>query len=280
MRTLIWATGGGLGHATRGRVLGERLAAEGDAVTVVHSAPDAAGASEPPVNTVSLQEWAGDRSVATVRSALEAALRSVDRLVVDTFPLGVDGALRGVSIPERVETVLVARWVDRARVPEWPAGQAYDEQVAAFDAVWFPYAEHASEWDDPPAHPNAHWLGPITRPVTLSDERVDTLVIGDAPPGWSGAIEAAVADGGRWVTTRFEQLPRANAVVALAAGYNLAWELVGLGFPALGFHPLPRRYDDQFARAARLGTPLYHRADLERFLRYHRRDHGSLAPSC
>jgi hypothetical protein len=259
--TLIWATGGGHGHRTRGQTLGERLVREGEAasVTVVHSGADSY--VDGPVQTVSITDWAGERSLSAARSRLAAALRGVDRLIVDTFPLGVDGALRQVSIPDSVETVLVARWIDRAALPR------YDAQVRSFDSLWFPYDRAQSEWDHPPVHRSVRWLGPITRPLRL-EGTVDTLVIGEAPHGWTPDLEAAVADGGRWVRERFDALPRAERVIALACGYNLAWELVQLGYAPIAFHPLPRRYDDQFMRAARLGTPLYHRADLERFLRY------------
>jgi hypothetical protein len=188
-----------------------------------------------------------------VAAWLGAALEDHDRLVVDTFPGGVAHELPD-SLLGRRPTTLVARALIRDRYRD------YGALAARFDEVWLPYPADRCEWDEPPP---GRYVGPLVRDVAVGADRVPVLVIGDlasAPPGWAPLLAgAAVIDG------PFSALPAADRVVALAAGHNLAWELRTAGIVA-GYRPLPRRYDDQHRRAALLGVPLAHRADLVSFL--------------
>lgn len=238
---VIYALGGGRGHATRAFTLAERLDREGTGPSVVlHQAP-----GDWP------QAGLGRIRVEALFARLHGLLGSCDRFVVDTFPGGVAHELLDLEIPAHVETVLVARYVDRSTY----AG--YDRLLAGFDAVWLPYDRDTCEWDHPP---DGTFIGPVVRPLRFEGE-VDTLVIGrGAPPSWEPLLAGCTR-----VDHVFDTLPRARRVVALGAGYNLGFELATAGLDT-GFRPLARRYDDQFRRAARLGTPLYHRSDLEGFL--------------
>ncbi|MCB9677771.1 MAG: hypothetical protein H6737_21895 [Alphaproteobacteria bacterium] len=242
--TVFYALGGGRGHATRAFELAKRV---GGRSVVFHQAP-----GDWPEGSLNV----GRIGVAELRARLAEALRDASRFVVDTFPGGIAHELDVSGLVQRpgaapVPTVLVARYVDRE------AYAGYDALVARFDEVWLPYDADGSEWDDPPS---GTWIGPVVRDVRLEGE-VDTLVIGaDAPASWEPLLRGATRVDGL-----FGVLPRARRVVALAAGYNLGWELRRTG-ARVAFRPLSRRFDDQFRRAARLGVPLYHRADLEGFL--------------
>jgi hypothetical protein len=240
--TVFYALGGGRGHFQRAWNLAERT--PGSCV-VLHQAARMGqeATSDGRIRGVAL----GGCTLRDAREALERELVHADHLVVDTFPAGVAHEL----VLPSMRTTLVARHLDRASYAD------YDEHVQRFHEVWLPYHADASEWDDPPA---GRWIGPIVRPVSIEGE-VDLLVIGDGEPAsWAPLLASAMR-----VRGPFERLPRARRTVALAAGYNLAWELHSLGVDA-AFRPLPRRFDDQFSRAARLGRPLHHRVDLERYL--------------
>jgi len=235
---LVYALGGGRGHATRAFELCRRM---GSGV-VFHQAP-----GEWPSGSVCV----GRIGVTALREQLLGALSGAKRFIVDSFPGGIAHELVGLPIPAGVRTVLVARYVDRAAYAD------YDALAARFDEVWLPYDPERCEWDEPPA---GVYIGPVVRPVRLEGS-VDTLVIGRGEPAsWSALLRDSTRVDGL-----FDRLPRARRVVALGAGYNLGWELATAGLkPA--FLPQTRRFDDQFRRAAKLGTPLLHRVDLEGFL--------------
>ncbi|MEZ4322885.1 MAG: hypothetical protein R3F61_35795 [Myxococcota bacterium] len=232
---VVYALGGGRGHATRALTLAARLSGPS---RVLHQCADP-----------DLPGGIGTPTVAELHARLAEALVGATRFVVDTFPGGVAHELG--ELPTGVRTVLVARYVDRSAYPR------YDALAARFDEIWLPYDPDGCEWDDPP---DGRYIGPVVRTVPLGPE-VDTLVIGSGEPAsWAPLLrDLPRVDG------PFASLPRARRVVALSAGYNLGWELATAGIRT-AFRPLPRRFDDQFRRAARLGTPLYHRSCLEGFL--------------
>lgn len=218
-----------MGHLQRALNLRDRIGP----CTILHQGPETPGTTRLPRPSP---------------AEVQALLQGADRVVVDVFPGGVGHELE--DLPDR--SVLVARFVRREAYPD------YDRLVERFDEVWLPYEASRCEWQEPPP---GRFIGPVRRSIALEPREVDLLVIGAGePPTWTPLL----ADAER-VNGPFERLPRARRVVALQCGYNLAWELEGLGMP-VAFRPLPRRFDDQFRRAALLGTPLLHRRDLERFL--------------
>lgn len=230
---MIYALGSGMGHLQRALNLQERLGP----CTILHQGPPTPG-------TIRLV----DPTPAEVLERLQGA----ERLIVDTFPGGIGHEL--VQLP--AHAVLVARYVQRENYVD------YDALAARFPEIWLPYDVDASEWDEPPP---GTWIGPITRTLTWTEEHVDLLVIGTGEPvAWTPLLQDAPR-----ITGPFQCLPRARRIVALQGGYNLFWELRALtrtSSTRCAFQPLPRRYDDQYRRVGRFGTPLLHRDDLQRFL--------------
>ena len=239
----MYAMGGGAGHARRAFNLAARQALD-EPVFVAHQA--SGDWPIPGVGRVGVRPW---------RERLGPVLPRLECLVVDTFPGGVGHELMGLELPKRA--VLVARFVKRDTYVD------YDALVARFPELWMPYTESLCEWEEcPGAGARVRWLGPVTREIHWKGT-CDTLVVGgDLPAEWEdlvGGAEDCRVDG------PFTTLPRPNRILALAAGYNLAWELYDPGIP-LALRPLQRRFDDQYRRAHLLGTPVYHRDDLVQFL--------------
>ncbi|HET8775320.1 MAG TPA: hypothetical protein VFP80_16085, partial [Thermoanaerobaculia bacterium] len=125
-----YALGGGLGHLTRGRRVLEALGLEATFLTA------SAYASDPRVT--------GGFPVIQVPPDLSSEwLRSIvrERLIVDTFPCGIQGELAGLDVPMD----LVAR---RLRWDEYR--RAVPHPVPRFDRVWLME-------DLEPAHEAALW---------------------------------------------------------------------------------------------------------------------------
>lgn len=229
LSTLIYAPGGGRGHVQRARALArQRLE---------------------PCEIWGSGELAGlpRREVARRLSRAQAST-----LVVDTFPGGLDGEIDDAVLASFERRVLLARHLLRERYP------TYDALAARFDEIWLPYTPETCEWG---GALQGRYLGLLVRRVRVAEGRPAPLVLigpGELlPRGW----RAALPPGTVHVDGPFEVLPAAELYLGLGAGYNLVWELVLAGLPALHL-PQARRYDDQFQRVERLGRGVYTRREL------------------
>lgn len=240
---IVYALGGGRGHAVRATNLCERL---GGGV-VLHQCDD-----PPAAGGVEAVRLPADADRAWVRAFVRDAARG-GRLVVDTFPGGLAHELDDATLAVAARTALVRRFVREDAYP------AYRALAARYDERWLPYDAGSSEWDEPA---DDACVGPIVRGIGR-DGDAPLTVIGDAGrllPGWRALLPA----GTRFVSGPFAALPR-GPVLGLGAGYNLVWELVSAGFDA-AFVPVEKRYDDQHRRAGLLGRSITSRADLVAFL--------------
>jgi hypothetical protein len=121
---LYYAIGGGLGHLTRGRRVLELLGLAGDAAIITASpyAGDARVTGGIPVIQVPPQlENAVDEHRAWMRAL------AAERLVVDTFPGGIQGELCGLGMPMDLVARLL-RW-DKYR-------RAVPESLPSFGTTW------------------------------------------------------------------------------------------------------------------------------------------------
>ncbi|MFG1683773.1 hypothetical protein ACGFNP_26625 [Nonomuraea sp. NPDC049269] len=239
---VCYARGGGLGHLTR----------VGAYLHTVH--PGAAA-------TI-LTEWPGD----------PAALSRADEIVVDAFPAGLDGELDAAGVPPGVSVVHLARLL------RWDAYRPLiPDRPLRFAQTWL--AEPVSE-------PHLAYLRSVSdriAPLTLRDPPGplaatapgDWLIVHSGPPEEilelvAYARESAALEGlsPRLVLVSPAAPPGLPAEVAHLA-VRPAWPLfatAGRIVSAAGFNvvrqaapyrhkhrmvPFPRRFDDQFTRAAR-----------------------------
>lgn len=235
---VIYALGGGLGHLTRALLVARGFAR----ATVLH-----ASAVRPALAT---------HATLVRTSDARDALRGAETLVVDTFPAGLRREVDERALRRFDRTVLLRRYVR-------PGAYEDDEALAArYDAVLLPYPAEACEWEG--AADGLH-VGHVVRELIREDgDEAPLAVLGDAavlPPAWRALLPART----RFVAGPFARLPRAARYLSIGAGYNLCYELRGLGVDHRAVAQ-ERRYDDQFRRADRLGVGLYDRDALARWL--------------
>ena len=254
--TGYYAVGGGLGHLTRGRRVLDALGIDAAFVTASPYADD------PRVT--------GGRAVVRVPASLESDVdahrdwlreQRFERLIVDTFPCGIQGELSGLDVPMD----LVAR---RMR---WEAYRhAVPYALPRFDVVWaveeleqgealalravirslrLPIGGHSGVAED-------FWLivhsGPEEEVRELVEFARELMRIHRAPRRTLVATRCTLA-----LPPRFERIdaypvahlyPRAERIFS-AAGFNVMLETE----PFRDRHhvvPFARAFDDQFARAA------------------------------
>lgn len=238
IRSLIYAVGGGLGHAMRGRELQRRLLErEGIRAHLL-------------VRPGSEERLGVDPELPVSSAGIDglALAESADHLWVDTFPRGWRGELDAGWIARFGRSWLVSR-INRA--PDW------EEGARAYSAILNPYPEGLDEWESPP--PRATSVGWITRrsPFRFEPDRRGLLALDPR----SELPERSVALLGRLARRhglRFElarSLPETvtdTKVLCVGAGYNLVYETLGAGGD-LRFIPLRRRYDDPARRVRLLG---------------------------
>ncbi|MGZ8864029.1 MAG: hypothetical protein ACXW5J_27995, partial [Thermoanaerobaculia bacterium] len=119
---LYYALGGGLGHLTRGRRVLETLGLDASLVTASPYASDPRVTGGFPVIRVPADL---ERDVEAHRSWLRNL--ACERLIVDTFPCGIQGELSGLDVPMD----LVAR---RLRWNEYR--RAVPAPLPRFETVW------------------------------------------------------------------------------------------------------------------------------------------------
>lgn len=228
-----YALGGGLGHATRARRVLDALGLD-DAVIVASAKPDARVTGRYPVVD----------SLASLRP---------ERIIVDAFPLGLFGELAGIDVPLDYVARLL-RWDEyRRRVPHaLPRfGTMYVVEEVTHSVPCERVVELTLDVDAPAESlPFPHWLvvhsGPeeeVRELITYAEdlqriENDDTRIVVVSP--CAGGMDVIPACG---------LFAGANRIIS-AAGFNVMLETE----PYRDKHhvvPMPRRFDDQFARAAR-----------------------------
>jgi hypothetical protein len=250
-RALVYARGGGHGHAMRGAELQRALCARGLQVELLVEPGSARWLGDPPPG--------GSRSGAGWAEALASGGR--DLLVVDTFPGGWRGEIAPADLRCFDRTVLVARY---CRDPEVAAG------ARRYHAVLNPYPADLDEWAAPPARSwHAGWLvRPAPTAITCGGDRF--LIVdpaGRLPPPLAGKLAARARALGLRLTTlrRWPAALRVAKLLVVGAGYNTVYELAAASAD-LRFVPLARRHDDQTRRARRVGRAVEDLGGLLRWL--------------
>ncbi|WP_436531380.1 hypothetical protein [Actinoplanes sp. HUAS TT8] len=251
---VCYAQGGGLGHLTRIRAYLHTVHGDTPSVVVTDSPFGADPRVLGPHHSFS--------------GSLPAALREFrpETLVVDAFPAGVNGELSGLALPSSIRTVHLARllrWEDyrplmgTTRFDEtWTLEELSDGHRAHLSEISGSVAP--LELVDPPAEAGgAHgaWLIPHTGPpaeieeliayarecATLENRHPRLLVAAPhRPPVGVDNVD---------VYPVWPLFAEAERVIS-AAGFNVVRQML----PWRAKHrmlPFPRRWDDQFTRAAR-----------------------------
>lgn len=265
---LYYAMGGGLGHLTRGCRVLEALGITSDAcfLTASHYADDVRVTGEIPVLRVPPEL---EHDVDAHRTWLRTTAADADRIIVDTFPAGIQGELCDLGPPmELVARSL--RWdayrnVVSAPIPDFvtiwtvePLEAGHEAALRSNTASW----RALSLQSEPLPHTSRNQSDPYWLVVHSGpEEEVRELV--------AHTVELRRLDGSSQpvlVATRcvmalppgFERIDaypvvqlfaRATRIIT-AAGFNIMLETEPW---AARHHPIPfpRRFDDQFARAAR-----------------------------
>lgn len=259
----VYAIGGGVGHVTRARRLIEVLGL--DAVILATPTDRRAAGGLPLIEIPRALE----NDVSAHRAWLRAIARDYERLIVDTFPAGIQGELTGFTdLPlDFIGRLLREDEYRRATSDAaWPVFEtAYVVEEGA-PAVTCNRVVHLNLAPSPPASlpppddaraPRDYWLivhsGPaeevrelIAYAVALRDLENTTPEVLVATP-----CEVEMPEG----FTRIDAFPAAPlfpaaARILSAAGFNVMLETE----PWRDKHvvlPFARRFDDQFARAAR-----------------------------
>ena len=271
---LYYALGGGLGHLVRARAFLHTLGLDGEAALFTSSrfADDPRVTGGLRVVRVP-EELDGDRE--GLRAFLGRTLSHLgaSRLVVDAFPAGILGELAGFSPPPGLELWHAARLLRWSRyAADASPGLPRFEKTFVLEAL---HADHARALEaasgaldpldlvDPPSPPPEPIEGPYA------------LVVHAGPVGETGDLVAharellrasgsgarvVVASPGRPVdlppdATWLDALPAsghfaaAERIVA-AAGFNVVRQTAAFASKRF-LVPYPRRFDDQFTRAAR-----------------------------
>ncbi len=258
-RCLIYALGGGFGHAVRGAGLARALAELGVEARVLCAQEAQPRASALFADVVGLSREAHG-SAARLRERVEVELRGRDALILDTFPNGILAELN--CLAPAVPRVLLTRFQRAApRSLQSEAGWAGLGLSGVVDI-----------------EPNLEWLpgpalrcGPVARRLTpLSHVSAPDVQVVLSDPGVRGRV-AALLERARDVSSEVLELDGLAAgysarIVIGAAGYNLSYELclAGIWHVAL---PFGRPIDDQGLRARRMGTLVQSPEALERRVR-------------
>ena len=270
---LYYAVGGGLGHLVRARAFLHTLGLEGDAAlfTASRFADDPRVTGGLPVVRVPASL---DGDAAGLRELLLRTLAdlAIDRLVVDAFPAGLLGELAGFVPPPGLAMEHVARLL------RWEQ-YLYDasDRLPPFDVSWTVEELHCGHFRalaaasrevrslalvDPPAPPPP----PVEKPYALvvhsgpDEETLDLVAAARellraegsparlllASPSRPSALDAAVDHLDAFPATGlFADAER----IVTAAGFNAVRQTEAFREKRF-LVPYPRRFDDQFARAA------------------------------
>jgi hypothetical protein len=272
--TLYYAPGGGLGHLTRARRLLRFLSITG--ATIVTSSPFAADARITGGAEVAMIPSDLEGNPAAHRGWLETLVRErgATRMIVDSFPAGIQGELQGVPLAPRMRLDLVARLLKpeafaRVAAPRFddvylveelpPAQRRFVASAGAIvECDLLPIVEEEERAAAAVSLPKPYWIVAHSAPAEevrqlvdyaselreLGGSRARLLVATQSDPGTLSdfaeridiyPVSALVRDAERIVT---------------ACGFNAMLE-TGRYAAKRSFLPFPRRFDDQFERAAR-----------------------------
>jgi hypothetical protein len=231
---VYYTMGGGLGHATRARRVLETLRID-DAVIVASCKPDA--------------RVTGRYRVADSLDGLHA-----ERIIVDTFPLGLKGELAGIDVPLDYVARLL-KWDEYRRcvpdpLPHFGTMYAVEEVSHAVPCDRVVNLTLNPARCPPLAARSAYWLVVHSGPA----EEVHDLIayaeeLQNLEHDHSEIVVVSQCGIGLDVVPASALFPNATRIVS-AAGFNVMLETE----PYRDKHhilPMPRRFDDQFARAAR-----------------------------
>jgi hypothetical protein len=255
-RLLIYALGGGRGHATRAGLLCSAMEAAGhEALALVRQGAE--GWAGP--RAVAVGRQGGEELAATIAAAVDT--HRPDAVLVDVFP----GGLLDELAPEGgrlfgVPAALMLRLHNEADTEGFKAlARAYALRIDLEPSLaWLP--------DDLDALP----LGPVARSLPLPEVSPRILLVPGADASLAeqlnGSIdELAVYDDAElhWIAPHEAadlELGPGDVVVG-RAGYNLCWEIAGAGARHVAL-PAERRWDDQQRRAAAMATVVSRPAEL------------------
>ncbi len=266
---LYYALGGGLGHLTRGRRVLEALGLTRDAAFVTASsyARDARVTGGIPVIDVPPHL---ERNRDAHHAWLRDITRGAERVIIDTFPCGIQGEVYGLDVPMDLVARLL-RWVEyRLAVPT---------ALPRFDTVW-----HIEDLEpDHEAALRAHSrrvvaldLTPSSTPTTATeeywvvvhsgpDEEVRELVqyaeelrgVAVNPPervlvvsGCRVPLPSGFVSQDLYPAAQL--FPAASRIIS-AAGFNVMLETEAWRAKH-DVVPFARKFDDQYRRAARRRT--------------------------
>lgn len=247
----VYAVGGGAGHVTRARRVIEALGIE---AVILATPTDRRAAGDVPLIEI-------PRNLEGDVTAHREWMRSLpySRLIVDTFPCGIQGELSGFdSVPLDFISRLLRvdeyrRATGDAPWPRFETAYAVEDGGAEVEAARVVPLDLATPQLRNPATQEGYWLivhsGPPDEVLELVEyarelrttERVlvATPVDLPLPPGFERIDAFPVAD----------LYPGAARIIS-AAGFNVMLETEPWREKHLVL-PFPRRFDDQFARAAR-----------------------------
>jgi hypothetical protein len=265
---LYYAPGGGLGHLTRGRRVLETLGLTGDAtfVTASRYADDARVTGGAPVLALPAR-LEGD--VAAHRQWLREIAVNADRVIVDTFPAGIQGELSSPDAPlPRMDLV--------ARSLRWDSYRGtVDAPLPHFDTVWTieplePAHEaalrgRATKWvalelcvPSAPSRPMSdYWLivhsGPEDEVRELVGHAAELQRVEQSRQRVLVATRCTIdLPGGFELVDAYPvtQLLAGATRIISGAGYNVMLETSRWSSKHHAV-PFPRPFDDQYARARR-----------------------------
>ncbi|MEA2490445.1 MAG: hypothetical protein QOH21_2237 [Acidobacteriota bacterium] len=262
---LYYALGGGLGHLTRGRRVLEALGLTHDAAFLTASpyARDPRVTGGIPVIPVPPHL---EHTPTAHHRWLRDVVRRADRLLVDTFPAGIQGELHGLDV-EMDFVARILRWDEYRR--------AVPGQLPTFERIWL--AEQLSPEQEPFVRQHGRHVAPLDLPVTAGEADPDDhwLIVHSGPADEVRELVAYTAELRALATTKPSRILVASpcsiplpqgfapidaypathlfpsaAKIITAAGYNVMLETT----PWRHKHeivPFARRFDDQYLRASR-----------------------------
>lgn len=238
--TIYYAIGGGCGHSRRAQRVLEALSIDADIIT----SDDIPRAFE--ANRIAHRQWLVDR------------FRG-HRVIADTFPAGIQGELSGIDDIAFDHVARLLRWDDyRRAVPHDPPrfGTTYVVEELTHEAFVVAHSDRVIKLSltVPPSTINHQRSTPYSLIVHSGPEHeVEELIayakeLGDEPI--VVATRCAIAGVERIDTDSPADFFSAATRIVSAAGFNVMLETE----PWRDKHhvvPFPRRFDDQFLRAAR-----------------------------
>ena len=241
---LIYALGGGHGHARRGLLLQQQLFMRGIASVVLLC----------PGSDCHFPIDCGPRQYGLSLDDPELASlwrKTPERLVVDTFPHGWRGEIEPRFLARFEKTYWIARYT-----------RTIEDLGSGFTRILSPYPKGQDEWGDRLAH--AIHVGYI---IDASHWRLsgkgNCFAVFDPEGRCTRQLLSAFSLSARKTGLDFayhRRLDRpvdAAKLLVVGAGYHTFYELLGLEVD-VRFLPIHKRHDDQFLRAGLFGLGLTH----------------------